>query len=94
MNDSNNTGDKSRKISKFGLIGIGLFGGLAAGIVAITLPFVSPGFRRVVLPYVPATDVQIGNVLEALSFRKNGFKNSKQLIDLGSGDGRIVSFVF
>ena len=86
--------NSERKISKFGLFGIGLFGGLATGIVALTLPFVSPGFRKVVLPYVPATSVQIENILQALKYKNNDLKSIKKLIDLGSGDGRIVSCSF
>lgn len=60
-------------------------GGLGIGLTAVSLPFIFPFFRRVCLPYVPATDKQISNVLEALRGR------SGTLIDLGSGDGRIVS---
>lgn len=49
-------------------------------------PFVSPAFRRVCLPYVPATTEQVKNIFTGLRER------SGSLIDLGSGDGRIVSF--
>lgn len=52
----------------------------------ICYPFVSPALRRFCLPYVPATTQQIENVLEALQGR------SGKLLDIGSGDGRIVSF--
>lgn len=48
------------------------------------MPFVSPALRKYCLPYIPATDTQIENVLKALSGK------SGKLIDLGSGDGRIV----
>lgn len=61
--------------------GIGAF-----GIVAVTLPFLSPAFRRVCLPYVPATDVQLRNVMSVLRTRTK----RTGLVDLGSGDGRIV----
>lgn len=54
-------------------------------ISVICFPFVSPAFRKICLPYVPATHQQIKNVIRALSGR------SGSLIDLGSGDGRIVS---
>lgn len=40
-----------------------------------------------VLPYVPASSSQIENVMKALL---NGKSKGKKLIDLGSGDGRIV----
>ncbi len=63
-----------------GLIGFG-----AVGITAVAIPFVTPALRRVCLPYVPATEEQIGNVLAALKFCPKG-----PVIDLGSGDGRVV----
>lgn len=51
-------------------------------------PFVSPALRKVCLPYVPATNLQIQNVLSVIKGRKG------KLVDLGSGDGRIVSYLF
>lgn len=60
-------------------------GGAALALSVICLPFVSPALRRVCLPYVPATNSQIENVLKALKGR------SGRIVDLGSGDGRIVS---
>lgn len=57
---------------------------MAAAISIICIPFVSPAFRKICLPYVPATNQQVQNVLQALKGR------SGSLIDLGSGDGRIV----
>lgn len=73
-----------KDVSKLGLCIAGVTGGLAVAISAICLPFVSPAFRKICLPYVPATSQQIQNVLQALKGR------SGSLIDLGSGDGRIV----
>lgn len=58
--------------------------GLAAVIYGITIPFIAPGFRRIVLPYVPATEIQISNIKSCLRGRRGS------MIDLGSGDGRIV----
>lgn len=72
------------KTSKLGLILVGLSGGVAVVVTVVCLPFVSPAFRRICLPYVPATTTQIKNVMTALSGR------SGKLIDIGSGDGRIV----
>lgn len=60
-------------------------GGAAVALSAICFPFVLPAFRRVCLPYVPASTEQVGNVLKALKGRKGN------LVDIGSGDGRIVS---
>jgi len=60
-------------------------GGTAVALSVVCLPFVLPAVRRVCLPYVPATATQIRNVMHALAGR------SGRLVDLGSGDGRIVS---
>lgn len=60
-------------------------GGTALALTTICYSFVSPAFRKITLPYVPATPTQISNILKALQGR------SGRLIDLGSGDGRIVS---
>ena len=43
-------------------------------------------FFQVCLPYVPATSTQVAHVMKLLNGR------SGTLVDLGSGDGRIVSF--
>ena len=93
--------DKRRKFAAW--LSIGVFGGLATGLVTITLPFIIPAFRKIVLPYVPATVEQIENVLKAVNYRRP-FEQQRQqkqpgnsdtkLIDLGSGDGRIVSLFF
>ena len=72
--------------SLVGKVILGTVGLTALGITAITVPFVAPGFRKVCLPFVPATSMQVEN---ALSVLRKGSKLS--LIALGSGDGRIVS---
>lgn len=60
-------------------------GGAAIGLSVICAPFVAPAFRKYCLPYVPATNSQISNILQLLQ------KNSREkLLDIGSGDGRIV----
>lgn len=54
----------------------------------ICVSFVAPAFRKYCLPYVPATDKQIENILKSINGKpKNG---TKKLLDIGSGDGRIV----
>ncbi|XP_071527368.1 ATP synthase subunit C lysine N-methyltransferase isoform X2 [Panulirus ornatus] len=68
----------------WGLALVGLTGGAAVALSVITAPFVAPAFRKMCLPYVPATTEQVNNVLQALRGRPGS------LIDLGSGDGRIV----
>ncbi|OQV11399.1 putative Protein FAM173B [Hypsibius exemplaris] len=52
----------------------------------LLIPFVSPGFRRIALPYVPATDSQVKLVASILTRRTPG----SRVVDLGSGDGRLV----
>ena len=66
-------------------VGVAVFGGLSISLLAISLPFVWPALRAHVLPYIPATDSQVKNVLRLV----RGHRPSS-LIDLGSGDGRIV----
>ena len=80
----NNDTNPSQRLSKIGLYFIGITGGIATAISIICIPFVSPAFRKICLPYVPATSQQVKNVLQALEGRTGS------LIDLGSGDGRIV----
>ncbi|KAE8748751.1 hypothetical protein FOCC_FOCC004554 [Frankliniella occidentalis] len=67
-----------------GMVVAGITGGAALALSVICLPFVSPALRRICLPYVPATTSQVDNVLKALGGR------SGRIVDLGSGDGRIV----
>ena len=55
-----------------------------AAIFALSIPFLSPALRKICLPFVPATETQIRNIFKALHNRKGN------LIDLGSGDGRVV----
>lgn len=61
-----------------------ILGGISIALSIICYPFISPALRKVCLPYVPATNLQIQNVLHVIKGRKG------KLIDLGSGDGRIV----
>lgn len=67
---------------------IGAAGGGAIGLTIVCASFVAPAFRRVCLPYVPATPEQIRNVLSLLPPNAKG-----RLLDIGSGDGRIVQSV-
>ena len=70
--------------SKFGLVALGVTGSIVAGLFVGTLPFLTPALRRICLPYVPATNTQIQNILQMCKGR------SGRLVDLGSGDGRVV----
>uniref|UniRef100_A0A0M3HQB1 Xenotropic and polytropic retrovirus receptor 1 n=2 Tax=Ascaris TaxID=6251 RepID=A0A0M3HQB1_ASCLU len=78
-----------------GLSGMLIAGTIGAGALAITLasvPFVAPGLRRVCLPYVPATVRQLRHVADALSKCDQNFISP--IVDLGSGDGRVVKMKF
>lgn len=70
-----------------GAVAAGVFGAAAVGLTALTVPFVSPAFRRVCIPYVPASDQQLINVRSLLERCPQPLR---RLIDLGSGDGRVV----
>ncbi|XP_011140823.1 protein FAM173B [Harpegnathos saltator] len=82
--NKNNVNASQKSSSRIGLFLIAATGGIATAISIICFPFISPAFRKICLPYVPATNQQIKNVIQALNGR------SGTLIDLGSGDGRIV----
>jgi len=69
---------------RLGLIIAAGVGGMAVAISAVCIPFVAPALRKFCLPFVPATDTQVSNVMKALSNR------SGTVLDIGSGDGRIV----
>ncbi|XP_061792498.1 ATP synthase subunit C lysine N-methyltransferase [Nerophis lumbriciformis] len=73
-----------RSSSRLGVMVTGLLGGSLLAVYALTTPFLAPAWRKVCLPFVPATPAQVQNVLRALRAR------SGTLVDIGSGDGRIV----
>ena len=80
-----------KPMSKTGLILAAVTGGAAIALSAICLPFVTPALRKYCLPFVPATNQQVENVLKALSINCKSSQNiSRKLVDIGSGDGRIV----
>ncbi|NXJ49338.1 F173B methyltransferase, partial [Spizaetus tyrannus] len=68
----------------WGLLVTAGVGGTLVALYAVVTPFVTPALRKVCLPFVPATSTQIQNVLKMLENR------SGSLVDIGSGDGRIV----
>ncbi|CAG0884756.1 unnamed protein product [Darwinula stevensoni] len=68
------------------LIGVCVTGGAGILISIVAWPFVSPAFRRLCLPFVPATNSQVRNVLLALQH----YPKNSSVVDLGSGDGRLV----
>lgn len=83
LQESSSSPPSSRHRSRV-LIGCGL---LTGAMLAAAWPFVAPALRKVCLPFVPATDIQVANVFRLLA--QEG--RSGTLVDLGSGDGRIVS---
>ncbi|XP_026697575.1 protein N-lysine methyltransferase FAM173B isoform X2 [Athene cunicularia] len=74
----------SSRRSRWGLFVTAGVGGALVTLYAVVTPFVTPALRKVCLPFVPATSAQIQNVLKMLENR------SGSLVDIGSGDGRIV----
>ncbi|KAK6056561.1 SPX domain protein [Cooperia oncophora] len=75
--------------SSSGLIVAGIAGATAIGISFAAIPFLTPALRRVCIPYVPATPPQLKNVSIALA---EHIPKPSPLIDLGSGDGRVMKF--
>ena len=85
--------------SKFGYYAAMTIGVFAVGFSVLTIPFVLPAMRKHALPYIPATTKQVENVFKAINLysKQNNLNYSNpsgtnlvRLIDLGSGDGRIV----
>lgn len=76
-----------KSISIAGKILIGSSAAVAVGISVVCFPFVSPALRKFTLPFIPATDRQLRNILKVLP--KSPTQNVK-VLDIGSGDGRIV----
>lgn len=72
------------KKSSWGVLFTGIVGGTLVAVYAVATPFVTPALRRICLPFVPATTKQIENVVKMLQCRRG------PLVDIGSGDGRIV----
>ena len=72
-----------------GLVVAGVVGGAALAVTTVCVPFLLPALRRVCLPFVPATPTQLANVRAALRGRSSQQQRAT-LLDIGSGDGRIV----
>ncbi|XP_077415975.1 adenine nucleotide translocase lysine N-methyltransferase [Vanacampus margaritifer] len=77
---------KTRELRSWDVAQIAAGTGLA--VYAMWVGVLQPGFRKVPLrlqvPYIPASSAQVCNVMTLLRGRKG------VLVDLGSGDGRIV----
>ncbi|CAK6444172.1 unnamed protein product [Pipistrellus nathusii] len=72
------------KKNRWGFLITGLVGGTLVAVYAVATPFITPALRKICLPFVPATTKQIENVVKMLQSRRG------PLVDIGSGDGRIV----
>ncbi|KAI0233491.1 ATP synthase subunit C lysine N-methyltransferase [Lamellibrachia satsuma] len=72
------------KLTRTGKVLLGVSAASFVTVFAVTTPFILPALRKFCLPYVPATTQQVDNVVRMLR------ASSGRLIDLGSGDGRIV----
>ncbi|XP_073747192.1 ATP synthase subunit C lysine N-methyltransferase isoform X2 [Callorhinus ursinus] len=77
-------GTNSLKKSSWGFLFTGIIGGTLVAVYAVATPFLMPALRKICLPFVPATTKQIENVVKMLHCRRGS------LVDIGSGDGRIV----
>ncbi|XP_023117405.1 ATP synthase subunit C lysine N-methyltransferase [Amphiprion ocellaris] len=86
LDSGQSTGDVEERKgrSRLGLAVTGVVGGSLVALYAVAAPFVAPALRKICLPFVPATTAQVENVLRVLQAR------SGTLVDIGSGDGRIV----
>ncbi|XP_036166338.1 ATP synthase subunit C lysine N-methyltransferase isoform X4 [Myotis myotis] len=74
------------KKNSWGFLITGIVGGTLVAVYAVATPFITPALRKICLPFVPATTKQIENVVKMLQSRRG------PLVDIGSGDGRIVTF--
>ena len=74
--------------SSFGLAAFAAVSAITGGLVAVSVPFILPAFRKVCLPYVPATENQVKHVAKALG--RLSTRNSQTVAEIGSGDGRIA----
>ncbi|VDM97596.1 unnamed protein product [Thelazia callipaeda] len=69
-----------------GMIATGTVATTAIAMTAVCVPFITPGLRKICIPYVPATPRQMQNIATALAACPTEFS---PLVDLGSGDGRV-----
>eukprot|EP00729_Bicosta_minor_P010324 gene10324-25505_t len=82
-------------------LAVAIMSGTFVGMSALFWPFIAPVIRRHVLPFIPATDMQVKNVVRGLEAARGSAKASAagasnstaavtSMVDLGSGDGRLV----
>lgn len=85
LTDSPKMQSASENWRRRGIWAAWLIGGAGVSLLALSIPFTLPGLRKYCLPYVPATPIQIEKILCELRGRRG------KVVDLGSGDGRVVS---
>jgi hypothetical protein len=71
-----------------GLVSLGVIGVLAVTINVVAIPFLTPALRRLGVPFIPATRKQLACILRQLKTESG--KENPSMVDLGSGDGRVV----
>ncbi|XP_062985788.1 ATP synthase subunit C lysine N-methyltransferase isoform X1 [Elgaria multicarinata webbii] len=76
--------EEGSKRRNWGLLLTGIVGGTLVALYSVATPFIAPALRKHCLPFIPATSKQVENVLNVLKGRTGS------LVDIGSGDGRIV----
>ena len=75
------------------LIGIG---GATLGLIGVLVPFIAPGFRKFCIPWMGTPIYIVRAALmkipreASINTNGRGVNRVKRLVDLGSGDGRIV----
>ncbi|CAL8103746.1 unnamed protein product [Calicophoron daubneyi] len=81
--------ERSRSVRYGILLGCGL---VVSSAVYVLSSFIAPAFRRVCLPYVPATPAQLDRVTRLLTIarQEKRLQSLGSVIDLGSGDGRVL----
>ena len=77
------------KSCRFGKVVVGITGTTALGILPFTVSFVTPALRKNCLPYVPATERQVANIIK---MAKTSKRQGLTRVDLDSGNGRVASF--
>ena len=90
MDNRSNESQDQIQSKKWGLLAAGVTGAFALGLCVVSAPFVTPALRRFCLPYVPATSRQVENVMKMCQRHPKMTSGTEKLVDLGSGDGRIV----
>ena len=88
MSDQVSVQNSSKSSTKFGALALGIVATSSVGLIVATSSFILPAFRRICLPFLPATSAQVKNVVTAMH---QPSKFGMTVVDIGSGDGRIVT---